>query len=81
MKQITGISILRTTLTLTFFTSNLLDLVFTTAAKPRSAVIDILRWGKVQGYQDQLAGRNISVYLGIPYAQPPVGKLRFAGQC
>ena len=48
--------------------------------KPKSLVIDIAKWGKVQGYQDELDGKNISVYLGIPYAQPPVGKLRFNGE-
>lgn len=31
--------------------------------------------GKIQGFIDE--GNSVEVYLGIPYAQPPVGKLRF----
>ena len=48
--------------------------------KPTSPVIDITEWGKVQGYQDLFAGRSVSVYLGIPYAKPPTGNLRLAGE-
>ena len=48
--------------------------------KPKSVVVEIPSWGKVEGYKDKLDGKNISVYLGIPYAQPPVGKLRFSGK-
>ena len=49
-------------------------------SKPKSATVEIPSWGKVEGYKDELDGKNISVYLGIPYAQPPVGKLRFHGK-
>jgi para-nitrobenzyl esterase len=31
--------------------------------------------GKIQGFKDE--GNQVEVYLGIPYAQPPVGNLRF----
>ena len=50
------------------------------STKPKSSVIEIPNWGKVQGYQDQLAGKTVSVYLGIPYAKPPTGRLRFASE-
>lgn len=31
--------------------------------------------GKVQGFKD--VGNEVDVFLGIPYAEPPVGALRF----
>jgi para-nitrobenzyl esterase len=31
--------------------------------------------GKIQGFKDE--GNEVEVYLGIPYAHPPVGELRF----
>lgn len=35
--------------------------------------------GKLEGkYILTRGGRNVSAFLGIPYAQPPTGNLRFA---
>ena len=48
--------------------------------KPRSPIVDIPRWGKIQGFQDKLEKKIVSVYLGIPYAHPPTGRLRFEGK-
>jgi para-nitrobenzyl esterase len=31
--------------------------------------------GKIQGFKDE--GNEVHVFLGIPYAQPPVGELRY----
>ncbi|XP_042236794.1 para-nitrobenzyl esterase-like [Homarus americanus] len=36
-----------------------------------------LRQGTVQGVLRQSSGRQIYAYLGIPYAKPPIGDLRF----
>ncbi|XP_042145552.1 acetylcholinesterase-like [Ixodes scapularis] len=33
--------------------------------------------GKVKGTRVQVLGRTVEVYKGIPYAEPPVGELRF----
>lgn len=33
--------------------------------------------GRVRGIQKMDNGKNVDVFLGIPYAQPPVGELRF----
>nr|AFI99935.1 esterase 6 [Panonychus citri] len=34
-------------------------------------------WSTVIGKQERILGRPIGVFLGIPYAKPPVGQLRF----
>ena len=33
--------------------------------------------GRVQGYSEEIDGSTLDIYLGIPYARPPVGELRF----
>lgn len=34
--------------------------------------------GKISGKIDTILGESVEAFLGIPYAKPPVGKLRFA---
>lgn len=33
--------------------------------------------GPLRGTTEQVLGRNVSIFLGIPFAKPPVGELRF----
>ncbi|XP_064645323.1 acetylcholinesterase-like [Lineus longissimus] len=33
--------------------------------------------GTVRGFKQEVSGRTVETYLGIPYAKPPVGKQRF----
>lgn len=33
--------------------------------------------GPLRGTSEQVLGRNVSIFLGIPFAKPPVGELRF----
>lgn len=34
--------------------------------------------GKVEGFYHEILGKKIEVFLGIPYATPPIGSFRFA---
>ena len=43
---------------------------------PSSPIVNI-DWGTIEGVIETYAGSNVSVFYGIPYAEPPVGKLRF----
>ncbi|NXI57444.1 SASB hydrolase, partial [Chloroceryle aenea] len=40
----------------------------------------VTKYGRVQGYQFKVdaAQRNVNVFLGLPFAKPPVGPLRFS---
>ena len=33
--------------------------------------------GKIKGFRDTVFGTDLDIYLGLPYAKPPVGQLRF----
>ncbi|KAK2178847.1 hypothetical protein NP493_527g05011 [Ridgeia piscesae] len=35
------------------------------------------RSGKLRGFRETVEGRDVDVFLGVPYARPPVGPLRF----
>lgn len=35
------------------------------------------KWSRIKGFVRKLKGHKIAHFLGIPYAQPPIGKLRF----
>ena len=42
--------------------------------------MDVTDFGRVNGYEQQvqpLRNRRVNTYLGIPFAQPPTGDLRF----
>lgn len=43
----------------------------------KNGVVVTTKWGKIRGFKEQVFGRDISTFLGIPYATPPVGSLRF----
>ena len=43
-----------------------------------SALISVeTKLGTVIGYKQEVRNRTISVFYGLPYAEPPTGKLRF----
>lgn len=44
---------------------------------PDDSVVVTTRSGKVLGYKVKELSTTVSVFLGIPYARPPVGSLRF----
>lgn len=44
---------------------------------PDDSVVVSTKSGKLLGYKIRELDRQISVFLGIPYAKPPVGNLRF----
>ena len=45
--------------------------------KPESLINLKTRLGNLIGYKKEVLNRTINVFYGAPYAQPPVGKLRF----
>ncbi|KAM7290688.1 acetylcholinesterase-like [Ixodes scapularis] len=57
----------------------LLHAAFIVAATcgPTASEVRGTKQGKVKGTRVQVLGRSIEVYKGIPYAEPPVGELRF----
>ena len=56
------------------FESDLGNLDGSASPNPRSVLVSIPGYGKVEGRRDG----GVDTFLGIPYAAPPVGALRFA---
>ncbi|XP_037517834.1 cholinesterase [Rhipicephalus sanguineus] len=54
----------------------LLTLLISTELSDGSVVVSTVE-GKVRGLRENVLGRDVEVFLGIPYAAPPVGELRF----
>eukprot|EP00058_Branchiostoma_floridae_P008028 XP_002593516.1 hypothetical protein BRAFLDRAFT_101826 [Branchiostoma floridae] len=52
-------------------------LVFVFKAHTSLTPLVTLRTGTVRGTVVDVAGTQVNAYLGIPYAKPPVGELRF----
>lgn len=44
---------------------------------PADHPIVTTEWSRIQGFVRKVSGRNVAHFLGIPYAIPPVGLLRF----
>ncbi|KAM3669093.1 cholinesterase isoform 2-T4 [Ammospiza maritima maritima] len=65
---------------LSFFTGFLMGFlllsVFTSKVVPEENIIATQK-GKVRGTSLQVLGGTVTAFLGIPYGQPPIGKLRF----
>ncbi|KAH8026192.1 hypothetical protein HPB51_016795 [Rhipicephalus microplus] len=58
---------------LTFFLASL----FTLGLEAGKSPIVTTKNGDVKGRKVEALGKNLELYQGIPYARPPVGKLRF----
>ncbi|KAF2975761.1 hypothetical protein EK904_014075, partial [Melospiza melodia maxima] len=65
---------------LSFFTGFLMGFlllsVFSSKVVPEENIIATQK-GKVRGTSLQVLGGTVTAFLGIPYGQPPIGKLRF----
>ncbi|XP_074142607.1 carboxylesterase 4A [Sminthopsis crassicaudata] len=40
--------------------------------------VAVTKYGVLLGKQTRVGGKTVNIYLGVPFAKPPVGKLRFA---
>lgn len=56
----------------------LLFLVFVSAEMQEMRPVVVLKQGTITGVKVYLSRVTINAFLGIPYAEPPVGKLRFS---
>ena len=39
--------------------------------------VDVAAFGRVNGYEQLVSDKKVNTYLGIPFARPPTGDLRF----
>lgn len=46
-------------------------------ADPAESLVVSTHSGQVRGYRQHVMGEELHVFLGIPYAKPPLGELRF----
>ena len=53
-------------------------LYYSFVAADGSPIVNITNWGMARGYQYNLLGKPVNVFLGIPFARPPTHNLRFA---
>ena len=37
-----------------------------------------IEWGTIKGFEEEVLGKKINTFLGIPFAEPPLGELRYA---
>uniref|UniRef100_A0A131YKF0 Carboxylic ester hydrolase n=1 Tax=Rhipicephalus appendiculatus TaxID=34631 RepID=A0A131YKF0_RHIAP len=51
--------------------------LLTSSALSDDSVVITTEEGKVRGRCESVVGRDVDIFLGIPYAAPPVGELRF----
>lgn len=51
--------------------------VTTSVIGAKSYVIRTTSSGRVRGYAEKFLDKDVNVFLGVPFAQPPVGELRF----
>ncbi|KAL3223138.1 hypothetical protein MRX96_027743 [Rhipicephalus microplus] len=51
--------------------------LFRECATGTEAPVAITDTGNVSGVRIEIGGRKIDAFLGIPYAEPPIGELRF----
>lgn len=45
--------------------------------KDDSEIIVTTKFGKIRGFTQQVLGSKVATFLGVPYASPPMGQLRF----
>ena len=81
-----GLSEKNTMMTICFFISTLLllssNLIFVSSVEQEEIIVHLGDVGSVRGLQIKSAKSNIGIsnynaFYGIPYAYPPLGKLRF----
>ena len=81
-----GLSEKNTMMTICFFVSTLLllssNLIFVSSVEQEEIIVHLGDVGSVRGLQIKSAKSNIGIsdykaFYGIPYAYPPLGKLRF----
>ncbi|XP_076439617.1 acetylcholinesterase-like [Babylonia areolata] len=58
-------------------TATLILLMMTSSTFAQQAEVVNTTLGHIQGLRKSVLGKEVDVYYGIPYAKPPLGKLRF----